>query len=77
MRLPDDLMRQVKKLAAETDRSITQVLADSLHETLARETATGARARSEELLTVGGGELQPDVDLDDSARLRDLMDSGA
>ena len=72
VRLPPGLMVQVKKLARETGRSMTQVIEDALRVAVAR---TGnARARSVTIVTVNGGGLQPGVDLDNSAALLDLMD---
>ena len=74
MRLPDDLMRDVKRLAVETDRTLTQLIEDALREALAR----GAQPAPDvpiHLPTFGHGGLRPGVDLDDSAALLDLMDA--
>jgi len=72
LRLPPGLMAQVKKLARETGRSMTQVVEDALRVAVAR--AGGARARRVTIVTVNGDGLQPGVDLDNSAALLDLMD---
>ena len=75
VRLPDDLMRQVKRHAADTHRTLTQVIEEALRLALARPDQTGLPARTT-LTTVGGGGLQPGVDLDDSAALLGRMESG-
>jgi hypothetical protein len=74
VRLPDDLMRQVKKLAADTDRSMTRVIEDALRQSIARAEGSGPRRRAR-LTTFGKGGTRPGVDLDDSRALRDLMDT--
>ena len=73
VRLPDDLMRQVKRLAAETDRTLTQLIEDSLRAALARR----ARPIEQEpfrMQTFGKGGVRPGVDLDNSAALLDIME---
>lgn len=69
-------MRQAKRLAADTHRSLTQVMADALRSELARHHEPGERPRVD-LPTDGAGGLLPGVDLDDTAALLDLMDEGA
>ena len=73
IRLDDQLLANVKKLAAETDRSLTSVIEDALREMLARAKKTGERPPVS-LTTVSGNGLMPGVDLDDSAGLLDLME---
>src|SRR3954467_9122391 len=72
VRLPPGLMAQVKKLARETGRSMTQVIEDALRATVV------ARAKPRPapvtLVTVTGDGLQPGVDLDDTSALLDRMD---
>lgn len=72
VRLPDDLMRELKRVAAESDRTMTQVIEDALRATLAPREAP--ERREIELTIVDGRGLRPGVDLDDSRALRDLMD---
>ena len=74
VRLPDDLMRQVKRLAAETDRTLTQLIEDSLREALARARRRVSREERFSMPTFRGTGLAPGVDLDDTASLLDLMD---
>ena len=71
--LPDPLLSQARRLAAETGRTLTAFIEDAVRESL------GRRRQSKESLpvrlnTFGGSGLQPGVDLDDSAALLDLMD---
>jgi predicted transcriptional regulator len=73
--LPDDLLAEAKKLAADTRTTLTALMEDALREHLARRRGrrTAAPAR---LPTYGVGGVLPGVDLDDSAALLDLMESG-
>ena len=72
VRLPPGLMAQVKKLARDTGRSMTQVIEDALRAAVARGRAPAARHVT--IVTFRGDGLQPGVDLDDSAALLDRMD---
>ena len=74
IRLDDQLLTNVKKLAAETGRSLTSIVEDALREMLARSTKTGERSPVR-LTTVSGNGLMPGVDLDDSAALLDIMEN--
>ena len=73
VRLPEDLMREVKKVAAETDRSLTAVIEDALREHLSRR-RPATEGRRVELPTDGEGGLQPGVGIDEGRELRDLLD---
>lgn len=75
IRLSDDLAAQVKQLAARKGKTFTAVVEDALRVALARERDTSHPVV--ELPTMGGSGLQPDVDLDDSASLIDLMEGSA
>lgn len=74
VRLDEHLLAQAKRHAAETGKTLTAVLEDALRASLARRDA-GARPKRVRLKTVKGGGIRAGVDLDDSASLRDLMDS--
>ncbi len=77
VRLDDALLADAKSLAARTGRTLTQVIEDSLRESLAR-TKTKPDPRTKTTLpTFKGRGLQPGVDLDSSAALLDLMDDRA
>lgn len=71
IRLPEDLLSEAKRVANETNRSLTQVIEDALRAALVhRETPPRPRGR----IPTFGGRLQPGVDLDNTAALLDLMD---
>jgi hypothetical protein len=65
-------MAQAKKLARDTDRTLTQVIEDALREALARQGRPKPRRVS--IVTFKGNGVQPGVDLDDTSALLDLMD---
>ena len=73
IRLNEDLLVQVKQIAARSGRTMTDVIEDALRDMLARQWTTEERAPVR-LTTVSGGGLQPGVDLDDSAVLLALME---
>ena len=72
--LPDDLLAQIRRLAAESNRTLTAVITDALRETLGRR-RRAARPLRVALTTFGGTGLQPGVDLDDTAALLDVMEA--
>lgn len=71
--MDDELLSQVKKVAAKTNRSHTAVIEDALRQHLAQERALSERAPVR-LTKVDGKGMLPGVDLDDSASLLDLME---
>jgi hypothetical protein len=72
--LDDQLLAEAKLLAQQSGKTLTAVIEDALRERLARRMAPGRAAESFRLHTFTGKGLQPGVDLDNSAALRDLMD---
>lgn len=72
VRLADPILRDAKRLGAETGRSLTAVIEDALRETLARRKST--RRKPVRLTTFRGKGLQPGVNLDNWASLLDRMD---
>ena len=74
IRIDDDLLRDAKKLAAETDRTLTAVIEDALRLALARSRRTASRRRVH-LKTCGGNGILPGIDLDDSASLLERMEA--
>jgi len=73
-RLDDQLLREAKRVAAESSRTLTAVVEDALREMLARRKQSAKQPRTT-LPTFDLGGLMPGVDLDDSAGLRDIMDA--
>ena len=73
VRLNARLLAEAKKLAAETNRTLTKVIEDALHEVLARRRRSARRTIS--LTIVSGHGVNPGIDLDDSAALLAAMES--
>jgi hypothetical protein len=72
--LPDELLAQIKKLAATSHSTITALIEDALREALARRRRTRRHERVI-LKTYGKQGLLSGVDIDDTASLLDLMES--
>lgn len=75
VRLDDAILAEAKSLAARTNRSLTQVIEDSLRETLARRKDEGRPPV--ELPVMRGGRLRPGVNLDSMSDLLDTMEPDA
>jgi hypothetical protein len=75
IRLDDELLSEVKALAARTGRTLTKVIEDALRQSLAQR--AGDAGGPIRLPTFGGRGVRPGVDLDDSAGLFDVMESRA
>jgi hypothetical protein len=75
--LDDQLLADAKRLAHESGKTLTAVIEDALRERLARRESPRQRSQAFRLHTFKGNGLQPGVDLDNSAALRDLMDDPA
>lgn len=75
IRIDNELLAEAKKLAAESRKSLTAVIEDALREILSRKKRQG-QIKPLTLTTFKGKGIQPGVDLDDSAALLDLMESG-
>ena len=74
IRLDDQLLRDAKKLAVESGRTLTAVIEDALRATLARR-KTAKKEQDWEFPTLNLGGVMPGVDLDNSAALLDLMEA--
>ena len=74
VRLPDDLFREVKRHAAETGRTLTEVIEDSLRQALARGRQRVSHEEPFRVPTFRGTGLRPGIDLDDTASLLDVLD---
>ena len=75
IRLDDDLLARAKQLAARTGRTLTAVVEDALRAALAQSRPRRGRERIE-LPTFGSRGTREGVDLDDTASLLDVMESG-
>jgi hypothetical protein len=74
VRLDNQLLVEVKQLAAQTGQTQTAIIEEALRQMLARRQQMAERTPVN-LVTVSGNGLQAGVDLDDSAALLDLMDN--
>ncbi len=75
IRLDDGLLKELRVLAAETDRTMTSLIEEALRNLLARQKQVKLPRDAVRLATVGGNGLFPGVDLDDGAALLDLMNT--
>ena len=73
IRIDDQLLAEIKQLAARSGQTLTTVIEDALRQMLARQQQAAKRSFIK-LITVSGNGPQPGVDLDDSAALLDLME---
>jgi len=73
VRINDQLLADVKRLAAESNQTLTSIIEEALRQMLARRNQLAERSPVK-LVTVPGKGLQSGVDLDDSAALLDLME---
>ena len=71
--IDDRLLAEYKRVAADTHRTLSYVIQDALRETLVRRREAAAR-QPVRLPVIGGGGLRPGVDLDDNARLLELLE---
>ncbi len=74
IRLDTALLRQAKRRAADTGRTLTALIAEGLRTILARPARPATPARSG-LPAAGEGGLRPGVDLDNTAALHEVMDA--
>ena len=74
VRLPDEVMEEVKEYAFERGVSMTEVFEEALREHLARAKQERGKPRRVRLPTFAGDGLQPGVDLHDGPALLDRME---
>lgn len=72
--LPDDLYREVKRVAADDGRTVTSFVEEALRAALARRDERPADRPRYRVTPVSGRGTQPGVDLTDSSALTDLME---
>lgn len=73
IRVDDDLLAEVKQLAAKNNLTLTAVIEDALRQMLARQEEVRTR-QPVQLTTVDGNGPLPGIDLDDSAALLEMME---
>lgn len=71
--IDDHLLDQVRRRAAERRQTVSQVIEESVRESLLRQQAQDRTPFRVSAFSAGG--YQPGVDLDDNASLLDLMDA--
>ncbi len=74
IRLDDALLRQAKRRAADTGRTLAELIEEGLRTILGRQAPAESSARPG-LPTAGEGGLRPGVDLDNTAELQGVMDA--
>ncbi|GIG29786.1 hypothetical protein [Cellulomonas marina] len=75
--LPDDLYRDVKRVAVEDGRTMTSFVEQALRDALARHRAPSSERERYVVTPLGGQGLHAGVDLADSAALLERMDGRA
>ncbi len=73
IKIDDELLAEAKLRAAQTGRTLNDVVADALRESFARRERHDTERPK--LPVFQGSRLMPGVDLDDSAALLELMES--
>lgn len=69
IRLNDQLLQSAKRLAHDTERSLSSVIEDALCQKLGRRPAMEQSRKPVKLTTVSGHGLRPGIDLNNSAAL--------
>ena len=73
VRLDEEWLREAKRAALESNRTLTAVIEDALRESLSRRQESPA-PRPIKLPAFGSGGLMPGVDIDNSAALLDVRE---
>jgi hypothetical protein len=72
--LSDDLFIELKRVAAESRRTLKELIEDAIRCSLARGTPTGRTKESQRIITFRGRGVQPGVNLDSMRELLDIME---
>ena len=72
--ISNDLMIELKRVAADTRRSLKDLIEDAIRSSLAQRRTPRAGANGPRVLTFKGRGVQPGVNLDSTRDLLDLMD---
>jgi len=76
MNLPDSLLEEARKAAAEEKTTVTQLVREGLRERISRRSKGRRRAAKRvKLTTFGRGGVRPGIDLNKTSSLLDLMDA--
>ena len=72
--IDEDLLVQVKRVAAESHCTMRAVIEDALRADLAKRRGRRRSAGADQVITYGGRGVRPGVNLDSMAELLDLME---
>lgn len=72
--IDDDVLRELRKLAASTNRTLRAVIEDAVRAELMRRDRHPAQSETPEVITFEGRGTRPGVTLNSSADLLDLME---
>jgi len=72
--IDDDVLRELKKLAASTNRTLRAVIEDAVRAELTRRDRHPTDVEVPEVITFAGKGTRPGVNLNSSADLLDLME---
>lgn len=72
--IDDELMRELRAYAAQSGRTIDEVIEAAVRESIGRQRSSVKAPGTFRLPTIDGGGLRPGVNLDDASALLDLMD---
>ena len=75
--ISDDLMRDLKRMAADTRRSMKELIEDAIRASLVVRHAQQRSPAGQQVLTFKGKGIQPGVNLDSMRDLLDIMDGGS
>ena len=73
--ISDDLLIELKRVAAETRRSLKDLIEDAIRTALARRHSSGEYGTAEKVITYRGRGVKHGVNLDSMQELLDIMDN--
>ena len=74
MNLSDDIFTELKRIAAETQKPLKEVMEDALRSELQRRKRASIGRSSQQVITYRGNGLRLGINLDSAAELLDFMD---
>ena len=72
--LNDDILTELKRIAAETRKPLKKVMEDALRSELERRKTSSTRNNTPKVVTYHGNGLRPGINLDSTGELLDYMD---
>jgi hypothetical protein len=74
IRIDDDLLKEARRVAVESGKTLTEVVEDSLRESFARRKPSAPTRAHIDLPVFRGSGLKPGINLDKTSELLDLLD---